>query len=241
MARRRYLSTDISLDSRVNQLAVECGDFAVLLYTWMIPHAEDDASLGKDSFELMLRVLPGRRDKTIEDVNAALAGMVALGLVEIDDNAIRFPSMAFYTHQSYITDGRRRKATEKRTAHISANPRTFAQKAASSSSSLKVSSSVSLEKGGASAARALLEDAVFTEELRVRFSSLDFDYECQKWRDYVTETPPKSNYKNSLRNWLERADEWRQNGRVTKDQSRNGRGSSGASLTADIKRYANTR
>ena len=48
MSRRRYLSTEVSLDTRINRLALEAGDFAALLYTWMIPHAEDDASITAD-------------------------------------------------------------------------------------------------------------------------------------------------------------------------------------------------
>lgn len=51
----------------------------------------------------------------------------------------------------------------------------------------------------------LLQDAVFIEELRVRFSSLDLAYECEKWKDHVTTKPPKGNYKNSLRNWMANA------------------------------------
>ena len=38
MARRRYISTNISTDPKVNILAEKYGDFAALLYTWMIPH-----------------------------------------------------------------------------------------------------------------------------------------------------------------------------------------------------------
>ena len=81
MARRRYLSTNISLDTAVNKLAVEYGDFAALLYTWMIPHAEDDASLSGDPEEILYTVIPGRRDKTVDDVIAALEGMEKLGLI----------------------------------------------------------------------------------------------------------------------------------------------------------------
>jgi hypothetical protein len=84
MARRRYVSTTISQDTRVNKLAVKYGDFAALLYTWMIPHAADDATLPGDPEELLYQVLPGRRDKTEADVQQALDGMAALGLIEWD-------------------------------------------------------------------------------------------------------------------------------------------------------------
>lgn len=105
MARRRYVSTTISQDTRVNKLAIQYGDFAALLYTWMIPHAADDATLPGDPEELLYQVLPGRRDKTEADVRAALDGMAALGLiVGTDDGRIMFPTTAFYRYQTYIKD-----------------------------------------------------------------------------------------------------------------------------------------
>lgn len=105
MARRRYVSTTISQDTRVNKLAVQYGDFAALLYTWMIPHAADDASLPGDPEELLYQILPGRRDKSPEDVQAALDGMAALGLIcGTDDGRITFPTKAFYRYQTYIKD-----------------------------------------------------------------------------------------------------------------------------------------
>lgn len=71
MSRRRYLSTDISTDTAVNRLAMK-SDFAALLYTWMIPHCGDDASIPADAEEILLLVMPGRRDKTVLDIEAAL-------------------------------------------------------------------------------------------------------------------------------------------------------------------------
>jgi len=92
MARRRYVSTTISQDTRINKLAIKHGDFAALLYTWMIPHAADDATLPGDPEELLYQVLPGRRDKTEADVRQALDGMAALGLIiGTDDGRIMFP------------------------------------------------------------------------------------------------------------------------------------------------------
>ena len=52
-------------------------------------------------------------------------------------------------------------------------------------------------------ADALLADSGFVDELRGRFADVDFDYEVTKWRDHIRTKPPKGNYKNSLRNWLE--------------------------------------
>lgn len=109
MSRRRYLSTRISLDTVVNDLAVQ-SDFAALLYTWMIAHAEDSASIsasGPD--ELMLAVVPGRRDKAPADVEDALLLMDALGLVswDRDAGAVYFDSASFYHYQSMIREERR--------------------------------------------------------------------------------------------------------------------------------------
>lgn len=122
MARRRYLSTKISVDLAVNRLALECGDFAVLLYTWMIPHAEDDATLTGNPEELMLRVIPGRRDKAVADVEAALAAMDRLGLIRWHREAgiIEFPPESFYKYQTYIPKDKRRTAPI--TAHQRATP-----------------------------------------------------------------------------------------------------------------------
>ncbi|MCC6315684.1 MAG: hypothetical protein IT337_16930 [Thermomicrobiales bacterium] len=151
MARRRYLSTKISTDTAVNKLAQQGGDFAALLYTWMIPHAGDDATLTGDPEELLLAVMPGRRDKTPEDIANALQMMVDLDLIEWDGKTVTFPADAFYRHQSYIKDGPRRGANnsaEQRTPEDnSANQRKSAQNPASlsfkSSSSFPSSSSSS--------------------------------------------------------------------------------------------------
>jgi len=110
MARRRYLSTEISIDKAVNRLAREHGDFAALLYTWMIPHAEDDATLTGDPEELMLSVVPGRRDKDVADVEAALAAMHDLGLIiwHREAKIVEFPPASFYKYQTYIARDKRR-------------------------------------------------------------------------------------------------------------------------------------
>lgn len=112
MARRRYISTKISLDKVVNALAVQHGDFAALLYTWMIPHADDDATITGDPEELLMEVAPGRRDKTARDIAAALQGMADLGLIIWDrkQNLIQFPLESFYEYQSYVPFNKRRVA-----------------------------------------------------------------------------------------------------------------------------------
>src|SRR5437879_156769 len=83
MGRRRYISTEISTDGRVGELARR-NEFAALLYTWMIPHAGDDAAITADPDELLSKVVPHLRGRTPEDVHEAVALMVELGLVVLD-------------------------------------------------------------------------------------------------------------------------------------------------------------
>lgn len=109
MSRRRYLSTEISLDPRVNQLAVKAGDFAALFYTWLIPHADDDCSLSGDPETLLYTVLPGRRDKTVEDIAKTLDAICQAGLLIRKDDCLIFPPDTFYRYQTYIPAEKRRK------------------------------------------------------------------------------------------------------------------------------------
>lgn len=128
MARRRYISTAISTDTAVRKLAKEYGDFAAMLYTWMIPHAEDDGKLTGDIDEFAMLVIPGFRWKTDEEIEHALNGMVECGLVTWDreKGVISFPE-SFFTYQSYITKNRREKLDRQ---GIHADQRKSAQNAA---------------------------------------------------------------------------------------------------------------
>jgi hypothetical protein len=144
MARRRYVSTEISVDTRVNRLAQSHGDFAALLYTWMIPHADDQGALTADPEQLLFTVLPGRRDKTVEDVALAILGMLELGLLEGDGDVLRYPK-SFHKYQSYIKEQRRESAQS------SAERRTSAQPVAPVLSPVSVSSSVPFSPSGAAA------------------------------------------------------------------------------------------
>ncbi len=143
MARRRYISTAISTDTAVRKLAKEYGDFAAMLYTWMIPHAEDDGKLTGDIDEFAMLVIPGFRWKTDEEIEHALNGMVECGLVTWDreKGVISFPE-SFFTYQSYITKDRREKQDKKSSGN---NQRKSAQNAADQrKSALRLSSSSSL-------------------------------------------------------------------------------------------------
>jgi hypothetical protein len=111
MARRRYVSTNVSVDKVLNRLARE-SDFAALFYMMMIPHADDEATLIGDPDELLATVLPGRRDKDTADVIAAIEAMLTAELLEGWDREkgiIYFPVESFYKYQTYIPEGKRRK------------------------------------------------------------------------------------------------------------------------------------
>lgn len=108
MARRRYVSTEISTDPRVVKLAKRGGYLAVLLYTWMIPHAEDDGTITADPEELLLKVFPGFREITIEDMEKYLHFMNDVGLIILSNGRAYFPCESFYKYQSYISTKNRR-------------------------------------------------------------------------------------------------------------------------------------
>src|SRR5664279_2357388 len=136
MARRRYISTVISVDVIVNRLACK-SDFAALLYTWMIPHAEEDGTITADPEELLYTVCPARRDKDVEDVQGAVDLMREAGLLILHEELLYFPVDSFYRYQSNVHADRRRERDPEPSALIGAH------NAASSSSSVSSSSSPS--------------------------------------------------------------------------------------------------
>ncbi len=119
MARRRYISSEISVDSKLNRVS----DFAALFYTWGLAHARDDCVLpatisgknkkalitAENAEELLYRVVPGRK-KAVADVEEALKQLIAVGLLEVDENGeIFYPPKSFYKYQTYVTEGNRRR------------------------------------------------------------------------------------------------------------------------------------
>lgn len=98
MSRRRYVSTTISTDRDVASLT----DFEALLYTWMIPHAEDNATLTGDPGELLWTVIPSRRHHDEADILDALEAMESVDLVRVVDGVVYFNTESFYRYQSNI-------------------------------------------------------------------------------------------------------------------------------------------
>lgn len=155
MSRRRYISTQVSLDKAVDELAQKHGDFAALLYMWMIPHALDDATITGDLDELMYQVIPRRRDKSLEDVTKAIEAMQELRLIywDRDEKIIYFPIESFYKYQTYINKKNRRTADhpwfQRPTPQNAEERRESPGNAVSLSPSLSPSPSLSLSGGDA--------------------------------------------------------------------------------------------
>lgn len=141
MPRRRYVSTDISTDRRVNQLAAEGGVFAALLYTWMVPHATDDGGITADLDELRLLVVPGIKT-TPAAMQKAVDAMVSLCLIERADGRLFFPAKQFYKYQNYVNAKNRREVPEN-----AAKPREVPENPASPPPSVTPSLSLSPSVG----------------------------------------------------------------------------------------------
>lgn len=113
LARRRYISTEISLDTRLNSVALICGDFAALLYSWLIPHAGDDAVVPHEAERIKVQVFPGRHDLEIAKIEETRDRLISAGLLEwTATGRLRFPLVSFYKYQTYI--GKENRSTEER-------------------------------------------------------------------------------------------------------------------------------
>lgn len=109
MPRRRYISTNISTDKRVNSVS----EFAALIYTWATPHAADDCRLTpQNAEEFKMLVVPGTK-RTLEEVGSAIQEILAAGLWGVDEEGRYFiPSKSFYKYQTYISAANRRETPE---------------------------------------------------------------------------------------------------------------------------------
>ena len=109
MSRHRSISTDISTDTQVAELA-EHGPLPLLLYTWAIPHADDWGRMTGDPRQFKLLVCPGL-DVTAKDVEQALTAIAEVGLWLRYEVAgkwyIAFPPSSWFKHQNYIPKSKR--------------------------------------------------------------------------------------------------------------------------------------
>ncbi|MGK5512267.1 DnaD domain-containing protein [Brevibacillus formosus] len=78
MAERRMISKSISVSERVNGLS---DTFHMLLFTWMVPHADDFGRLFGSPMKIKALVVP-MLDKTIKDVEEALSSLHREGLIQ---------------------------------------------------------------------------------------------------------------------------------------------------------------
>jgi hypothetical protein len=76
MANRRMLSKSISISEQANELS----DFAALLFTWMIPHADDWGILPGSPKKVKALVIPMRK-QTPKEVEKAIKEMVSNELI----------------------------------------------------------------------------------------------------------------------------------------------------------------
>ncbi len=113
MARKRYISTDISLSGKIEELARRCGGYAVVLFTWMIPHADDWGRMEGDADKVFYTVTPrfATLGRSPEDVEQALQAMHEIGLLHRYKIGctwyIQFNMDTFYEYQTYIPIAKR--------------------------------------------------------------------------------------------------------------------------------------
>ena len=80
MANRRMISKSISVSTKVNSIS----DFSALLFTWMVPHADDYGVLDGDEGTIKALVVPRRKQTVLQTVlqtGQALAEMQKAGLI----------------------------------------------------------------------------------------------------------------------------------------------------------------
>ena len=115
MSRRRSISTDISTDPKLAEVAEEYGPLPLLLYTWAIPHASDFGQITTDPTQFRLLVCPALPVKSSE-VACAIQQLVAAGLWRREGKEgreyLQFPEDAWFRHQSYINASKRPNAAK---------------------------------------------------------------------------------------------------------------------------------
>lgn len=78
-ARARMIHGSISISERVNKLGVK----GALLYTWLIPHADDYGRMSANPRVVKAMVLPLLDEITLEDIKVLLDRMYQLALITI--------------------------------------------------------------------------------------------------------------------------------------------------------------
>lgn len=113
MSRKRYISTEISISGKIEELARRAGEYAVVLFTWMIPHVDDWGRMEGEADKVFFTVTPrfALLGRTPEDAEKALRAMADLGLIERYEVAGKFYIQVnlntFYELQTYIPKEKR--------------------------------------------------------------------------------------------------------------------------------------
>ena len=109
MSRRRYISTDISTDTKLAELS-DHGLLPLILYTWSIPHMDDWGRITGDPRQFKLLVCPAL-DVSSREVDQALELIASSGLwmrYEVEGKKCIFvPDEKWFKHQSYINKSKR--------------------------------------------------------------------------------------------------------------------------------------
>ncbi|MFA7153915.1 MAG: hypothetical protein WC072_08995 [Methanoregulaceae archaeon] len=102
VARRRMLSTRISLSKKINHVS----DQAALLYTWMIPHLDELGLMEADPEIVKAQVVPLRdtfSDEVVEDCLEELSAVDAIIIYQVDgNNYLHYPN--FHEFQTLKND-----------------------------------------------------------------------------------------------------------------------------------------
>jgi hypothetical protein len=112
MSRRRWISTEASIDETLNALGEEYGGDLQLFYLLCIPHATDDGILHGSVGEIRNRVFPSRQSITKMVVARFLYILHESGMLiwDYENDMVILPRESFYKYQTYIPKEKRRMA-----------------------------------------------------------------------------------------------------------------------------------
>lgn len=109
MSRKRYISTEISMDKKLAELS-EHGTLPLLIYTWSIPHMDDWGRMTGDAREFKMLVCPGL-DVNVKDIQTAIWQIADVGLWKYYNAdgkwVLCIPPEKWFKHQSYIGKDKR--------------------------------------------------------------------------------------------------------------------------------------
>lgn len=108
MSRKRYITTDISLSGKIEELGRIAGEYAVILWTWMLPHLDDWGRMEGEADKVFYTVTPrfAKLERSPEDAEQALQAMTDLELLQrysVNGKIyIQVNLDSFYELQTYI-------------------------------------------------------------------------------------------------------------------------------------------